>query len=354
MGGERVAKGGRWVGLALVLHVLVALGIARLPAPSRPVPTASEPADLDPIDLTIDALDDSPAAVPEEGPSDVPTAADAPAARLAMRDRTTTVGTMTEMAVEPAPEQGTEAAPAGTGVTFGAPSADIGVGAPKDANRFLTTAEDRARAGREPTAAEQAAESKERVDAALRAPARARERELGLGPEGPVLTALGEGASASTSPIGGRAVFLAIADGSGSVVSIHLVECDGARPGWNDAAKLALKKLEGKKLRMPSTAKQATMKIEVTSAWKLPNGQDPGADVSVLGVPVAKGEGKQSTKVTILDPIPKIHMLKVDEHTEIPIPEVHFTIFATDGDPSNIGAAARRIVHTRLIESSVL
>lgn len=169
-----------------------------------------------------------------------------------------------------------------------------------------------------------------------------------------MLTALGEGASLSTAPIGGRAVFLAIADGSGSVVSIHLVECDGAGPGWNDAARLALERLKGKKLRMPSTAKRAEMKIEVTSAWKLPNGQDPGADVSVLGLPIHEGEGKQSTKVTILDPIPKIRMLKVDEHTEIPIPEIQFTIFGTNGDPSNIGASARRIVHTRLVESSVL
>jgi hypothetical protein len=207
--------------------------------------------------------------------------------------------------------------------------------------------------GREPTQAEQAAAAKKRVQASIRAAGQEHDRALGLGPEGPVLSALGSATSRSTAPVTGRAIFLAIANGAGEVVGISVLECDGAHSDWAGAAQIALGDLKGKKLRMPSSASRAEMKIEVTSAWKMPNGQDPGTEVSVLGAPVTKGEGKNSTKVTILDPIPKIHMTEIVPGVVVPVPEVNITIFGTNGDPSNIGASPRRIVHTRLIASNV-
>jgi hypothetical protein len=174
-----------------------------------------------------------------------------------------------------------------------------------------------------------------RATALLRDPARARERALGLGPEGPVLRALGDATTASFAPIKGRAVFRAIADGTGMIVGIEVVDCDGGRAGWANAAELALDALKGKKLRMPSTATRATMRIEIVSEMKMPSGHDPGVDVSILGVPITKGDGKQATKVRILDP------LSLD-------------VFALGGDPVDIGAKARRVVRSRLLDSEVL
>ncbi|HEY8074707.1 MAG TPA: hypothetical protein VIF62_11365 [Labilithrix sp.] len=207
---------------------------------------------------------------------------------------------------------------------------------------------------REPTESEETRGAERRVEAALRQPARDRERELGLGPEGPVLTALGDATSTTTTPVRGRAVFLAIANGAGEVLSIRVAECDGAQRDWAQAATIALGALKGKKLRVPSSATRAEMRIEITSAWKLPSGQDPGADVSVLGLPVAKGEGKDATKVEILNPLPKVEKLKLSKDIEIPIVVWSFTIFGTNGDPANIGAAARRVVHARLLDSKVM
>lgn len=199
-----------------------------------------------------------------------------------------------------------------------------------------------------------AAEAKRAVEAALREPARQRERDLGLGPEGPVLAALGEATSASSAPVKGRAVFRAVADGTGMIVGIEVVECDGGRPGWANAAELARRALQGKKLRMPSSATLAEMRIEIVSDWKMPSGHDPGTDVSVLGVPVAKGEGKKSTKIDLLDPIPKLVTVELAPDVKVAVPMVNLGIIAVQGDPADIGARPRRVVHTRLLDSKVL
>jgi hypothetical protein len=119
------------------------------------------------------------------------------------------------------------------------------------------------------------------------------------------------------------------------IVGIDVVSCDGARDGWANAAELAREALKGKKLRLPSTATSAVMRIEIVSEMKMPSGHDPGVDVSVLGVPLTKGAGKQATQVKMLDPL-------------------SLNAFALAGDPVDIGAKARRVVRTRLVDSEVL
>jgi hypothetical protein len=152
----------------------------------------------------------------------------------------------------------------------------------------------------------------------------------------------------------GRAVCRAVADGTGNIVGIEVLECDGGRPGWANAAELARRALVGKRLRMPSSATLAEMRIEIVSDWKMPSGHDPGTDVSVLGVPVAKGEGKKSTKIDLLDPIPKITMVELAPDVKVPVPQINLTIVAVQGDPADLGAKPRRVVHTRLLDSKVL
>jgi hypothetical protein len=180
-----------------------------------------------------------------------------------------------------------------------------------------------------------AAEAKRAAQAMLRGTGQQRDRELGLGPEGPVLHALGDATMASFAPVKGRAVFRAIADGTGMIVGIEVVSCDGSRDGWANAAELAREALKGKKLRMPSTATHAEMRIEIVSEMKMPSGHDPGVDVSVLGVPITKGEGKQATQVRILDPL-------------------SLSFLAGSADPVDIAAKPRRVVHTRLLDTEML
>ncbi|MDF2691809.1 MAG: hypothetical protein K0S65_192 [Labilithrix sp.] len=182
------------------------------------------------------------------------------------------------------------------------------------------------------------------------------EAALGLGPEGPVLSALADGTSRSVAPVRGRAVFVATSNAAGEVVSIELEDAEGGRPGWADAARIALASLQGKKLQLAPGTTRAVMKIEVVSAWRLPSGQDPGSDVTLFHIPVAKGEGKDSAKVSILDPIPK---LRVDYYepspgVKIPLLSIQLDIFSATTDPSNLGAKPRRVIHSRLLDSKLM
>lgn len=256
---------------------------------------------------------------------------------------------------EPAPFQG---------VTMGAPVAagaiGLGLGAP---NPFVTrnALVDRVEVG--PTRRREEGpylpaptiiEAKRAADNVLREPARQREREIGLGPEGPVLKALGSAASATTAPVQGRAVFVAVADGTGIVLGIDVVECDGARSGWTQAAQLARAGLAGTKLRMPSTATRAEMRVEVTSAWKIPSGHDPGTDVSVFGVQTSKGDGKQSSSVAVMDVFPKVRTVELSKDLKVTVVVVDPDVIAIKGDSTNAGAKPRRIVQARLLDSKFM
>jgi hypothetical protein len=353
----------RWaVAGAILVHAALLVALATLPAPDRNAP----PPPVAPV--AIELFD-----APEPAPGAVPAAATAPTSEASESSeslaRASTRGAPAESRetrVAPKPGGASGRAPEGappafSGVTMGAApvsSAAIGLelGAP---NRFAgTRAEGPARApegddARGPRPRTRA-ETKRAVEQALREPARQRERELGLGPEGPVLKALGDAASAGTAPVTGRAVFLAVADATGMIIGIEVVACDGGRSGWSEAAALARAALKGKKLRLPSTAQRAEMRIEITSAWKMPSGHDPGADVSLFGLPVAKGEGKQATKISILDPIPKLHMVELAPDIKVPVVSVNVDVLSVAGDPADIGARPRRIVHARLIDSKVM
>src|SRR5690606_33420270 len=134
----------------------------------------------------------------------------------------------------------------------------------------------------------------------------------------------------STAPVNGRAVFVAVTDENGEVLRVELVDCDGNRAGWADAARIAADALRGARLRVPKSAKRLTMRIEVTSAWKLPGGQDPGTVVTVLRLPVAKGEGKASSKVSLLDPLPKLRVVEVPlpDGKQLPMPSLQIDLFS--------------------------
>jgi len=162
-----------------------------------------------------------------------------------------------------------------------------------------------------------AAATNHRVDRALREPGRA--RELGLGPEGPVLAALVKATHASRAPVDGRVRFVATANAAGEVVAIEVSDCDGNREAWSSAATDAINALRGKKLRLPprtapspSATVALKMTIEVTSAWTMPDGSAPTAS------PAAK----------------VLAILTLDR-------------------PAS-GAKPVRVVHTRLIDSLVL
>lgn len=264
----------------------------------------------------------------------------APAASAEVRERH-------PVEVERAARDGSETTLQGPGVTLGggttAPAAiGLGLGAP---NPFLAREE-----APNPASSARAAVHEN----VLREPARLREQEIGLGPEGPVLQALGRATTTSSAPVHGRAVVLAVADRTGVIVSVEVVDCDGSRSGWTQAADLARATLGGQKLRLPSTAAGAELRIEITSDWKIPSGHDTGTDVTLLSLETQKGNGKDCTKVAILDVLPKKKLLKLSKDLEISVVTVDADAISISGDPANSGAKPRRIVHTRLLAAKML
>ncbi len=100
------------------------------------------------------------------------------------------------------------------------------------------------------------------------------------------------------------------------------------------------------------------MHIEIVSAYKMPSGADPGTDVTLLHVPLKKGDGKKSSRIDLLDPIPKIVTVDppADSTSPVKLPrtEARWTIISMQGDVSDIGARPRRIVHGRVLDEHLL
>ena len=327
--------------VALLLHGAVALAFFFGNSPDPQASVATDAIESPEIDVVVEA----PLPPAESPPVDPSTSAEQPAMRTreAAVERSLVASNEQGVAPEPNAESASEPAapaPAEAPIAIARPALPIGA---IYANPFLPRSQ----------AAVERAEGKRAVDHAMKDPARERERELGLGPEGPVITALGDATWRSLAPVRGRATFVVTAEQTG-VVGLELFSEEGGRAGWADAARIARDALAGKKLRLPPNVRRAVMKIEVTSAWKLPSGQDPGADVSVFGIGVKKGEGKDSPKVSILDPIPKLRVVELAKDIKVPVLVLQIDLFSTNSDPSNIGAKAQRVIHAHSVDTQLM
>ena len=123
-----------------------------------------------------------------------------------------------------------------------------------------------------------AAEMKRTVETSMKDAIRARDVAAGLGPEGPVLSALQDATYGGLAPEHGSATFLAVIDASGSVSDLRLVASDGAEAGWSDTRERAMKALKGKKLSLRGGG-GAELRIAVVSDVRLPSGNTPGAPI---------------------------------------------------------------------------
>ncbi len=137
-----------------------------------------------------------------------------------------------------------------------------------------------------------------------------------------------------------------------------MLNVNGDHKGWSRVATRALTALSKRRLRVPQGAKGMELRIRVESRWALPSGADPGLEVRLLGVPLKKGEGKRSAKISILEPKASIEMVDVPQpgNTKIPMPapQLGVGILGVAGDPSDIGAKPRRIVHAKVESQKLL
>jgi hypothetical protein len=186
----------------------------------------------------------------------------------------------------------------------------------------------------------------------------AKDREIGLGSDGPVVSALERATYGSALSGNGTATFVARIDSSGRVSLLQVLNVNGDHKGWSKVARRALATLSRRKLRVPQGAKGVELRIKVESRWALPSGADPGLEVRMFGVPLKKGQGKRSSRISIFEPVAKVEKVLVPQpgggSIEMPVPQMGVGVLGVAGDPSDIGAKPRRIVHAEVESQKLL
>jgi hypothetical protein len=204
--------------------------------------------------------------------------------------------------------------------------AQLGVG---DRNPFVSQLD--------PEAArlEKATRVQRRLDRALAQGLLSQDTASGRGAGGPVLRVLEATVYASNAPLNGQASFVFVIDGEGNVSSTTLGAASGDREAWARVARKAAQALAKQKLSVPK-GRGVRLTVAVSSRLELPSGADPGLAVDVLGLPVKRGGGPRSAKVDVLNPLAPLSPLSLM------------------GDPADLGAKARRMVHARVVGEELL
>lgn len=182
---------------------------------------------------------------------------------------------------------------------------------------------------------EKTARVKRRLDRALAQGLLSQDTASGRGAGSPVMRSLEAAVYASSAPLNGQASFVFVIDGDGKLVSSSVGHASGDREVWSRVARQTAQALAQKKLSVPK-GKSVRLTVAVSSHLELPSGADPGVAVSALGIPLKKGGGPRSTKVDLLNPLNPLAPLSLL------------------GDPADIGAKARRMVHAHVVSEELL
>jgi hypothetical protein len=193
--------------------------------------------------------------------------------------------------------------------------------------------------------------SQERLDKRLADDQLHADHVRSLGPAGPVLTHLEAATRNGEVAVNANALFHCVIDASGKVVSVTLAESSSDPTPWRRVAKRVAQALKSQTLRVPKTGHGSTIAIRVVSREALPSGADPGLGISLLGIPLQKGQGEKSAQIDILDVVPKLELeeVELDSGQTYQVPTIKLPrIIAIAADPSDIGSPAQRVVHARV------
>jgi hypothetical protein len=354
------------LGAALVAHALVLAWIAtrHLPPPPRFEPATSSP------DAALDLVEEGPAEPPLLPALAVPAAAGSPGepaahgarGRLAMNaaGAGSMVPARSPSTVE-AQSRGEEtppAPPAETGPALSGLSADaLGIGTH---NPFIGALPAAPSASPEeaPPPADNVAPGAQQ---ALRDGIHEHDHDLGLDVGGPLVAVAEELTRPSATPVNSQAHFEVIADATGHVTSVRLLDASEGYDAWNELASSFEGALRDRALRVPSGTRGMAVTIEVTSRVQLPSGFDPGVDVSILNIPLKKApaDQKRPRRVEIFTIKPKIEEVPKDPSLSSPfkLPQYRIElvkIFGLAFDPVDIGVPAGRVVHARVVKERSL
>jgi hypothetical protein len=371
-----------WLAFAAAAHVallLVALAAKRGAVPHTAAPATTAPADAvtDPIWLELIAADSAAPRAADDDSANGPDTAE-PLAALERAPGASPRAAPEGVSREPTPAEPARAEPAASSAppSSAAPSEPAAVasatGSP-DAPAGLAlpgTAEGAAAApggsgpqlslrdlgvdrGSNPfigSVTEQPTERQllnQRLRHAVRGEIAKQDQARGLGPEGPAVRAVTDIVMASATAPNTTALLRVRTDGAGGVTLVDVLEADRDADEWQRIAAELVRALAGKKLRVPAGSNGVSFQLRVVSRVQLPSGADPGLSVDVLGIPLKKGDGDRSTKLSILSPV--IKEVEVPDSNGLRVPVVSFAIIGAAGDLADIGAVARRLVSAYLV-----
>jgi hypothetical protein len=202
-------------------------------------------------------------------------------------------------------------------------------------------------------------EGEHAVDRAVRQTLSDRDKNLGLGASGPVVSALEGVARTSTAEVESHAVFEVVADGEGRVVSVALSEASEGWGAWREVGKELLAAMAKKRVRVRHGARGLAMTIAIDSREALPSGAAPGVNVTLFDQKVHSGKNARSAAVSVL-PLAKLPVTvsepgkpgqtkTVTIVLPIPVPEIGGVFDVVDLD-----APAARVVHAHAVEEAEL
>ncbi|MBX3231948.1 MAG: hypothetical protein KIT84_12280 [Labilithrix sp.] len=272
--------------VSALAHVAVFALVRGIEVPVEAVEPA--PPTYTPFEVGFDEIITEPSTAP---------AAPAPSAPLAMAVVPGSSGpSTTESAASSEPAPPSEPAPVASNGTWIVSGLSLGIAAPGQINPFLGrgvlpagSAETNG-AATTATADPMYIPEDKRAEQAVKDALRARDHALGLGPEGPVITALEAATHAGFAPEQGTATFVAVIDERGIVVDLKLTSSSASgkagAQGWEDVRARAVKSLASAKIQMRGV-KRAELTIAVESKVVLPSGNDPKKPITPTAKPTA-------------------------------------------------------------------
>jgi hypothetical protein len=169
-------------------------------------------------------------------------------------------------------------------------------------------------------------------DDMLRAPLDARDRAMGLGAAGPLVSVAHDAASPSLAPDVGTATLEIECDATGKAVTARVLYADAELGAWDDVAKALLRLAADKRVHLPRGAHGLRAQLRIVAERALPSGEKRTASAGAAPDDVCDGTG-------------------VNRRCAAGMPT---GVSGTWGDLANIGAKRSRIVHVRVVDEEAL
>lgn len=200
-----------------------------------------------------------------------------------------------------------------------------------------------------------------------------RDRELGLGPSGRVLSALHHTAHETIAPAAGKATFEVTVLGTGAV-QVTLGSASGQPDAWKRVASRIAERLRAAPPRIPPRRQGARFVVELTAEETMPNGtkisslKGPHLDAVPpkltvtedeqrkleLDNPTAKNDAGETALPPIKLDLPGVYLAERGKVCSYRLGlSVLGPVFQGGCDPSHIGAKPQRMVHARVLEESL-